>query len=202
MNIKKRMKHFFKKRKKNTWKNKYDVGRGTYGEPTIRRWGDATTLKVGCFCSIANNVTIFLGGNHRTDWITTYPFPVFRENAKQIKGHPASHGNVIIGHDVWIGSGAVILSGVHIANGAVIGASAVVTKDVEPYTIVAGNPAQFVKTRFKKNDINILQELNWWNWNDTKIDAAMPFLLSGDVPALHAFSSRFDLSHKQEKTLR
>lgn len=123
------------------WKSRYEVGRGTYGNPTVLHWGEPTTLKVGCFCSIAADVKIFLGGNHRTDWITTYPFPAFWKSAAHIKGHPSSRGDVIIGHDVWIGEGAVILSGVRIGNGAVVAASAVVTRDVPPYGIVAGNPA-------------------------------------------------------------
>lgn len=183
--------------KKDSWKEQYEVGRGTYGRPKIMNYGEPTTLKVGCFCSFASRVTIFLGGNHRTDWITTYPFPVFWKSAKQIKGHPASRGDVIIGHDVWIGTGAVILSGVRIGNGAVIGASAVVTRDVPPYSIVAGNPAKVVRMRFKEEEISILQSLEWWSWDDKKIDAAMPFLLNGDISALQAFSSKYDLSREQ-----
>jgi len=191
------LKRVFFKNKKSSWKEKYEVGRGTYGEPIIRHWGEPTTLKVGCFCSIASGVKIFLGGNHRTDWITTYPFSVLRESAKHVKGHPASRGDVIIGHDVWIGDDAVILSGVRIGNGAVIGASAVVTHDVPPYSIVAGNPAKVVRIRFREEDISILQSLEWWSWDDAKISAAIPFLLNGDVPSLHAFSSKYDLSSEQ-----
>lgn len=176
---------------------KYEVGRGTYGKPIIRHWGEPTTLKIGAFCSIAKGVTIFLGGNHRTDWITTYPFPVFRASARHIKGHPASRGDVIIGNDVWIGERAVILSGVRIGNGAVIGASAVVAHDVPPYSIVAGNPAKVVRMRFREGDISILQSLEWWNWDDAKIDAAMPVLLNGDVEAIQAFSSEYDPSGEQ-----
>jgi acetyltransferase-like isoleucine patch superfamily enzyme len=195
MKLKQLLKRVFLK--KSSWKEQYEVGRGTYGKPIIRHWGEPTTLKVGCFCSIASGVTIFLGGNHRTDWITTYPFSVFRKSAKHIKGHPTSRGDVIIGHDVWIGASAVILSGVRIGNGAVIGASAVVTHDVPPYSIVAGNPAEVVRMRFKEKDISILQTIEWWSWDDAKIDAAMPFLLNGDVLALHAFSSKYDLNSEQ-----
>ena len=104
---------------------------------------------------------------------------------------------MIIGHDVWIGTDAVILSGVRIGNGAVIGASAVVTHDVSPYSIVADNPARVIKMRFREEDISILQSLEWWSWDDAKIDSAMPFLLNGDVSALHAFSSKYDLSSEQ-----
>lgn len=182
----------FRNSEKGSWKERYEVGRGTYGEPKIRRWDSPATLTVGSFCSIAKGVVIFLGGNHRTDWITTYPFTVFRESARHITGYPATRGDVVIGNDVWIGTGAMILSGVRIGNGAVIGAMAVVTRDVPPYSIVAGNPAQVVRMRFKEDEISILQSLEWWNWDDAKLDAAMPFLLNGDVSALQAFSSRYD----------
>ena len=179
-----------------SWKERYEVGRGTYGEPSIRHWKEPATLKVGSFCSIAEDVTIFLGGNHRTDWITTYPFSVFRESAKHIVGHPASRGDIIIGNDVWIGDSAVILSGVSIGNGAVIAASAVVTTDVPPYSIFAGNPAKVIRMRFEEEEIAILQSLEWWGWDDAKLDSAMPHLLNGDISALQAFSSKYDLSGK------
>src|SRR5271169_4504044 len=91
-------------RKRKSWTERYTVGRGTYGEPEVRHWGEPATLKVGVFCSIAADVTIFLGGNHRIDWITTYPFPFFRESAKGIAGYRATKGDVIIGNDVWIGA--------------------------------------------------------------------------------------------------
>jgi len=142
-------------------------------------------------------VKIFLGGNHRTDWITTYPFSALWESAKHIEGHPASRGDVIIGHDVWIGEDAVILSGVHIGNGAVIGASAVVANDVPPYSIVAGNPAKVIRMRFIEREISILQSLAWWSWDDAKLNAAMPFLLDRDVSALQAFSLKYDRSKEQ-----
>jgi len=176
-------------RKDRPWTERFAVGRGTYGEPSIRHWGEPATLKVGSFCSIADGVTIFLGGNHRIDWITTYPFSVFRESAKAISGHPATRGDVIIGHDVWIGAGATILSGVRIGNGAVVGACSVVTRDVPAYGIVAGNPAKLVRIRFTDSEIACLEELAWWNWTDSILDAAMPYLLSGDVSGLRLFAT-------------
>lgn len=174
--------------KRKPWTERYSVGRGTYGEPEVRHWGEPATLKVGAFCSIAVDVTILLGGNHRIDWITTYPFPFFRKSAKHITGHPATKGDVIIGNDVWIGAGATILSGVRIGDGAVIGAYAVVTKDVPAYGIAAGNPAKLIRLRFSESEIATLEGIAWWNWPDSKLDLAMPLLLANDISALHAFA--------------
>jgi acetyltransferase-like isoleucine patch superfamily enzyme len=173
------------------WTERFVVGRGTYGEPSILHWGENATLKVGAFCSIADGVTIFLGGNHRSDWITTYPFSVFRESAKAIVGHPATKGDVVIGNDVWIGANATVMSGVRVNNGAVIGACSVVTRDVPSYAIVAGNPAKVIRSRFSEADIESLEQLAWWNWSDSKIDAGMPHLLKGDVSALRDFANEY-----------
>lgn len=149
-----------------------DIGSYTYGNPRLFHWGEDSKLKIGKFCSIADDVKIFLGGNHRMDWITTYPFSALKEEwpeAKDVKGHPATKGDVVIGNDVWIGYGATILSGVKIGNGAVIGAMAVVSKDVEPYSVVVGNPALEVKKRFSKDVIEKIENLKWWDWSDSEI---------------------------------
>jgi len=92
-------------------KNRVTLGAHTYGTARIHWWGEDADLTIGRFCSIARNVEIFLGGNHRPDWVTTYPFSVLREwpEAAGITGHPASRGSVRIGNDVWIGTGATIL---------------------------------------------------------------------------------------------
>lgn len=174
------------------WRSQYDVGRDTYGTPTIFSWGEGATLKVGKFCSIAEEVKIFLGGNHRIDWITTFPFSALWPSAKDIIGHPSTKGDVVIGHDVWIGYGATILSGVTIGNGAVIGAFSVVAKDVPPYSIVVGNPAKVVKKRFSDDKIDILQKLRWWDWENEKLNYAMEYLLCGDIYKLMNISIEFD----------
>ena len=188
------------KQKGPSWKEVYEVGLGTYGEPSVMHWGEAATLKVGSYCSIADGVKIYLGGNHRIDWITTYPFSIFRESAKDIAGHPATKGDVIIGHDVWIGDDVKILSGVNIGNGAVIGSSAVVSSNVAPYSIVAGNPAKHIKMRFTDDEVSILEKLCWWSWDEVKLDSSMPFLLQGDVAAIHNFSLDYDLGKNQGST--
>lgn len=157
------------------------IGDFTYGTPKIRSWDMSTRLYIGKFCSISENVTIFLGGEHRSDWVTTYPFNVLVPEYSHIKGHPKSKGDIIIGNDVWIAAGATILSGVTIGDGAVIGAEALVSKDVPPYAIVAGNPAKIVKYRFDEDTIQELLKLRWWDWELIKIEKFIPLLLNNNI---------------------
>jgi acetyltransferase-like isoleucine patch superfamily enzyme len=131
-------------------------------------------------------VKIFIGAEHRVDWITTYPFSSLDPKFAHIPGHPHTKGDVVIGNDVWIGWGATILSGVTIGDGAVIGASSLVTKDVAPYTIVGGNPAKLVRARFSDAHIRALLDLKWWDWDMERIHANMDLLLSGNIDALVA----------------
>jgi acetyltransferase-like isoleucine patch superfamily enzyme len=165
----------------------FRVGRHSYGCPRIFEWGEGAVLEVGAFCSIADEVKIFLGGEHRTDWISTYPFNQFWEEAEKIEGHPHSRGDVVIGNDVWIGYGATILSGVRIGHGAVIGAYAVVGRDVEPYTIVAGNPAKVIRPRFDDEVIAALLDSEWWAWPEAELRTCVPLLMSGDAAAFIAY---------------
>jgi acetyltransferase-like isoleucine patch superfamily enzyme len=168
----------------------YEFGKWTYGIPKIYSWGEGTTLKVGAFRSIADDVRIFLGGEHRVDWVTTYPFCVFWEAAKHIPGHPSSKGDVIIGNDVWIGHGATILSGIRVGDGAVIGAYSVVTKDVRPYHIVSGNPARRIRQRFDDATVGRLLGIAWWQWEDSRIQKAIPYLSTQDTTTfLNLFES-------------
>ena len=126
-------------------------------------------------------MTIFLGGEHRSDWVTTYPFNVLDPRFTHIKGHPHSKGDVVIGNDVWVGRGAAILSGVRVGDGAVIGAYAVVVRDVPAYGIVAGNPAKLLRTRFSDAIIEELEDVRWWDWPDERIDRAVPYLQSDRI---------------------
>lgn len=162
---------------------KYIIGDYTYGHPKVYDWDDGGNLIIGKFCSIADEVTILLGGNHRTDWISTYPFNALSsewEVARGIKGHPWSKGDVVIGNDVWIGLGATILSGVSIGDGAVIAAKSVVVKDVPPYAIVAGNPAKVIKYRFNKRKIRKLLKVKWWDWSEDSVKNNIHTLCSGE----------------------
>ena len=159
----------------------FPVGKHTYGDPEIIEWGEGASLSIGAFCSIAEGVAIFLGGNHRLDWVTTYPFNYLWECGAGFQGHPATKGDVVIGNDVWIGRNAVILSGVHIGDGAAIGTEAVVTKDVPPYALAVGNPARLVKLRFDTESIHQLLKIRWWEWPDERICQALPLLLNNDL---------------------
>lgn len=161
----------------------HSVGEFTYGIPQVFHWGEKSTLSIGKFCSISSDVSIFLGGEHRTDWITTCPFSKFFSVAEDIIGHPHSKGDVRIGNDVWIAYGARILSGVTIGDGAVVGAGAVVTKDVPPYAIVAGNPATIVRYRFEPAVIEKLLIMRWWDWPMDKILSHVHLLMSNNVDA-------------------
>ena len=164
----------------------YKIGDYTYGVPKVIGKGD---LEIGNFTSIADEVTILLNIEHRHDWITTYPFSALFHDAEHIEGHPRGKGPVIIGNDVWIGYRATILSGVTIGNGAVIAANAVVTKDVEPYSVVAGNPAIHKKFRFSEGWCNYLNsKLKWWDWSiDTILENIEEIL---QPPGEHLYALR------------
>ena len=142
-------------------------GRFSYGTENllIRQWNEGAKLKIGSFCSLADNITIFLGGNHRKDWISTFPFGhIYQEeiDVPRVAGSVQSNGDVTIGNDVWIGSNATIMSGVTVGSGAIIAANAHVTKDVAPYCIYGGNPARLIKERFNTEISELLLKLAWW----------------------------------------
>ena len=168
-----------------------NVGAFTYGVPTMEIFTKNDRVSIGKFCSIAKNVIILSGGEHRSDWITTYPFNVFMGEYEYIEGHPMSKGEVHIGNDVWLGNGVKILSGVTIGDGAVVGADAVVTKDVPAYAIAVGNPAKVIKYRHDEETIKKLQEMQWWNWPYQDIYRVIPLLQSNNLPGLIEYYDKF-----------
>lgn len=146
-------------------------------------------LKIGKFSSIACEAKfIFTSANHTMHSLSNYTFPIFFEewglDAKNIRSAWDNKGDIVVGNDVWIGYEAVILSGVTIGDGAVIGARAVVTKDVPPYTVVGGVPARPIKKRFDDETIAKLQKLSWWDWDKDKINRNIHNIQSGDIDAL------------------
>ncbi|MDH6229548.1 chloramphenicol O-acetyltransferase type B [Mesorhizobium soli] len=150
---------------------------------------DVDKLIIGSFCSIGTGAAFMMAGNqgHRNDWISTFPFFFMSEEpafAGAINAYQPA-GDTVVGNDVWIGAEAMIMPGVRIGHGAMIGSRALVTKDVEPYTIVGGNPAKPIRKRFSDEQIAMLLEMAWWDWPLEQIKEAMPLLCSGDIKALN-----------------
>lgn len=162
------------------------IGKYTYGTNNINiLWtNDKAKLTIGSFCSIALNITIFLGGNHNVNWVSTYPFGHIYQNLfNNFNGmdHPSTNGDVTIGNDVWISQGVTIMSGVTIGDGAVIACNSHVVKDVPPYSLVGGNPARVIKYRFNFEQIEELLKIKWWDWNDAKINKYTPLLCNPNI---------------------
>lgn len=163
-------------------KHGWSVGDYSYGAPTVLEPTSAK-LMIGRFTSIGQGVVVVLG-NHRTDTVTTYPFKSLRRFWPTAASAPDDHtskGDVVIGNDVWIGQGVTILSGVHVGDGAVLAAGSVVTKDVPPYAVMAGNPARCVRHRFDEATVEKLLAIRWWDWPEHKVDEAVPLLTSPDL---------------------
>ncbi|REC46989.1 type B chloramphenicol O-acetyltransferase [Chryseobacterium pennipullorum] len=150
---------------------------------------DVDKLIIGSYCSIGTGASFIMCGNqgHRYDWISSFPF--FYMSEVECFGEaldafqPA--GDTVIGHDVWIGTEAMIMPGIRIGDGAVIGSRALVTRDVEPYTIVGGNPAKLIRKRFSERHIDMLLEMKWWEWDETLLKDAVQTLCSPDIDLLY-----------------
>ena len=148
-------------------------------------------LIIGKFCSIACGTKfLFNCANHTLKSLSTYTFPLFYEEWELEKSNITTawdnKGNIVIGNDVWIGYEAVIMAGVHIGDGAIIAARAVVTKDVPPYTIVGGTPAKEIRKRFDAEVIEQLLILKWWDWSTDKIHQCLPYIAESKLDELLA----------------
>ena len=148
-------------------------------------------LIIGKFCSIACGTKfLFNCANHTLKSLSTYTFPLFYEEWELEKSNITTawdnKGNIVIGNDVWIGYEAVIMAGVHIGDGAIIAARAVVTKDVPPYTIVGGTPAKEIRKRFDAEVIEQLLTQKWWDWSTDKIHQCLPYIAEGKLDELLA----------------
>jgi acetyltransferase-like isoleucine patch superfamily enzyme len=126
------------------------------------------SIKIGKFCSLGDEITFFVHGSHRHDTPSTFPF--YEVGILTSKPNSIYKGDIIIGNDVYVGNSSVIMPGVTIGDGAVIGAYSVVTKNIEPYTIVGGNPAKMIKKRFTPENIQKLLDLKWWDLDDNIIN--------------------------------
>ena len=142
-------------------------------------------LFIGKFCQIALRTTFITDDmNHIMDGFSTYPFFIF-EGWNNYTPEFNNNRDTIVGNDVWFGTNSVIMPGVKIGDGAIIGAYAIVTKDVEPYTIVAGNPAKIIRKRFSDEIINQLIEIKWWDWDYAKITRNILAIIGGDIKKLN-----------------
>jgi acetyltransferase-like isoleucine patch superfamily enzyme len=156
---------------------KITVGYGSYfaAPPEIVAVGSKTQITVGRYSSIALGCRFIVDAEHNPAWVTTSPPP------EVMAGHNATKGDISIGNDVWIGAHATILSGVTICDGAVVGACAVVAKDVPPYAVVIGNPARIAKYRFEEDTIASLLAIRWWDWPPEKVAANKELLWSSKI---------------------
>lgn len=154
------------------------IGKGTYGPLNVQSWGSKNeNLQIGCYCSIATDVKFILGGNHNYSKITTFPYKV---KALGATVEAESNGPIIVDSDVWIGEGVTVLSGVHICQGAIIGAGSVVSKNIPPYAIAVGNPVKIIKFRFDQALISELMRVDY-----SKID----------MDSFKKFQKEFDLAN-------
>ena len=166
----------------------WHADRGTYFDRNVNivSWSNDFHIHLGKYNSIGRDCNFFLHANHRTDWITTSSQlwgPVNDEiaNMHMHMGHPTCKGDIIVENDVWIGAKSTIMSGVKIHNGSVVGSGSVVSKDVPPYAIVVGNPAQIIKFRFNRDQIQSLLQIKWWDWEESKIKDEALRLWSSDI---------------------
>ncbi len=168
------------------------AGPQTYGIPEILHFIRGTEkLYVGNYSSLGG--TYLLGGKHSVVNVTTYPHRILwgMEGAGE-DGYPTFSGDTHVGSDVWTCAGSFMLSGITIGDGAIVAAGAVVTKDVPPYAIVAGNPAKVVKYRFTPEQIEALLEIKWWDWPVEKVREAVPMIAQDDIDAFIAYARSLD----------
>jgi virginiamycin A acetyltransferase len=153
-------------------------------------------LIIGKFCAIARGARFIMNGaNHKLSGISTYPFQIFGNGWEKVMpglGDLPYKGDTVIGHDVWIGYEALIMPGVKIGNGAIVSSRAVVVRDVPAYTVVGGNPAQEIKSRFAADEIAALEAVAWWDWPIEKVTRHLELIVSGDITALRKCASAAD----------
>ncbi|MEZ9057855.1 type B chloramphenicol O-acetyltransferase [Vibrio pelagius] len=154
---------------------------------------DVDKLIIGSYCSIGSGAVFMMAGNqgHQRNWVSTFPF-FYQDNPNfaEAKDGFERAGDTVVGNDVWIGSEAMIMSGVTIGDGAIIASRAVVTKDVAPYSVVGSNPAKHIRFRFKPDEIDKLLEMQWWHWSEEQLKHAMEWLCSSDIQGLYQYWKR------------
>ena len=148
-------------------------------------------LIIGKFCQIATSVRFIMNGaNHAMDGISTYPFKIFGKSWQEAPLNAVTKGDTVIGNDVWIGNGVTFMPGVEVGDGAIIGSSSLVTKNIPPYSIVGGNPAQLIRKRFDDDTIHFLINLKWWDWDIDMIAENLDALTNANVEILKKFVNK------------
>jgi acetyltransferase-like isoleucine patch superfamily enzyme len=166
------------------------MGPNSYSAPTVHLYaGDTARVRVGAYTAMANDVQILPGGNHRLETVASFPLRQVLGLGEVENEQDPGKGDVVIGSDVWIGLGARIVGGVTIGHGAVIAAWSTVTKDVPPYTLVAGNPARPMRRRFDDATIDALLRIAWWEWSEDVVRQRAGELGASDIAA---FVARYD----------
>lgn len=178
-----------------------EVGERTYwfGDSVLSAWKSSDSITIGAYCSIASGALVMAGGNHLVEAISTYPFTMI-ENWREWNAEPQAGQSVVIGNDVWVGSRAMVIGNVTIGDGAIVGAGAVVVRDVPAYSVVVGVPARAIRERFTAEEIAVLRRLRWWAWPESDILEAEPILRAHDVIALAAFAAERGLGEQESAT--
>ena len=184
--------------RKKSWilkhKDYLSIGKHTYGLERNSFVGldISCPVKIGKFCSFAPEVKIFLNSDHPTNLPSTFPFKTLLLQETPWPNRDAvTNGSVCIGNDVWVGTRSMLMSGITIGDGAIIAAGSVVTKNVDPYEIVGGVPAQRIRFRFTNQEINSMLRIKWWDWTDEKIKENIYLFYSN----ISQFIKSFDTSH-------
>ena len=167
-----------------------EVGNGTYFGDDVRflTWTAEEQIHIGSFCSFASKISIFTGGGHSTATVSTYPFEGMIGCNDPTRSYRTTR-DTRIGNDVWVGDGAVIMGGVHIGHGAIIAAYSVVGRDVPPYAVMAGNPAEILRYRFSKPTVEALLRIAWWDWSADTIRSRLEWFFKPVNEFIRQFES-------------
>ncbi len=169
------------------------MGTMSYYAPNVVKYaGDTGRVLIGNFASVAPDADFYVGGQHRTEWVSQYGLRAMLDlPGAHEDGFTHGRGDIVVGSDTWVTNGCTVMSGVTIGDGAVVGTKAVVAKDVRPYAIVAGNPAREIRRRFSDEQVEALLRIRWWDWPTEDVRRHADLLMSPDVDA---FIARFDLA--------
>jgi len=167
------------------------MGRESYYAPRVVKYkGDTGRVIIGNFASVAPDADFYVGGLHRTEWVSLYGLrAMLGVPGAYEDGFTHGNGDIVVGGDTWVTNGCTVMSGVTIGDGAVVGTKAVVAKDVRPYAIVVGNPAREIGRRFSDEQVAALLRIRWWDWPTELVKERVDALSSPDVDG---FIARFD----------